>query len=177
MMELGGESSCVLKSMSSMNITMGENQQTDRRSASGTRILRSVSPVEIILGSVALLFYLSGIDWALPYATDSTRLHGWAYDTITPLDPLSQLKDLTNETPHEWVPYPLMHYMVLAVVYTPYLLYLVVTGGLTLGQSHYPFGLADPVGVLQILELIGKNVSTVMAVGIVVVVYRTGKIL
>ncbi len=162
--------------MSSMTMTGGQNQQTDCGSRSGARTLSRVSRTEMILGGMALLLYVSGIDWGLPYATNSSRLHGWAYDTITPLDALSQLNDLARETPHEWVPYPLMHHIILAIIYTPYLLYLVVTGELALGQSHYPLGLADPVGALQVLELMGKSVSTVMAVGVVLVVFRIGKL-
>ena len=114
------------------------------RTVQGVNLLRKFE-VELTLAALALALYLPGVDWGLPYATDPARTHGWAYDAITPLDPLSQLKNLTEPIPHEWVAYPLMHHIVLAVVYSPYLLYLLATGRLVPGSAQYPFGLADPV--------------------------------
>ena len=156
----------------------GVASATISRSGGGpiNRFLRRFK-TEIALAGIALVVYLPGIGWGLPYATDALRTHGWATDAITPLEPISQFHSLIWPQADRWVVYPLMQYLLLAVAYTPYVLYLVVTGRLAGPSGRYPFGLSDPEGSLQVMELLGKSVSVLMAAGIVVAVYQTGKTL
>ena len=132
---------------------------------------------ELLLAVLALALYLPGSNWGMPYANDPLRARGWATDAITPLDSLAQLHDLVHPKPSQFPAYPLMHHFVLAIVYSPYLLFLLATKQMSNPTPTYPFGLSDPVGTLRVLEILGKSISLMMALGTVVVIYRAAKIL
>jgi hypothetical protein len=131
----------------------------------------------LLLAVIAFLIYLPGIGWGLPYANDPLRTHGWATDSLTPLEPLAQVRGLFAPQPDRYLGYPLMHHFVLLTAYVPYLLYLLLSGGLQNPGAEFPFGLANPVRALQTLEIIGKVVSMCMAAGIVATAYITAKML
>jgi hypothetical protein len=65
--------------------------------------------------------------------------------------------------------------MVLALLYTPYALYLYFTGGLTSPTGVYPYGLEDPEFSLMVFTLIARLTSVVMGTGTVLVNYYTVK--
>jgi hypothetical protein len=131
----------------------------------------------LLLAALAFLLYLPGLGWGLPYANDPLRTHGWATDSLTPLEPLSQVAGLLSHRADRYLGYPLMHDFVLLLAYAPYLVFLWITGGLQHPGADFPFGLADPVGSLQKLEMIGKLVSMIMAAGIVAAAYVCARIL
>jgi hypothetical protein len=132
----------------------------------------------LLLAVIAFLIYLPGIGWGLPYANDPVRTHGWATDSLTPLEPLAQVHGLFAPKSDRYLGYPLMHHFVLLTAYVPYLLYVWLSGGLqSPGGAEFPFGLANPVRALQTLEIIGKVVSMCMAAGIVATAYITAKML
>ncbi len=132
---------------------------------------------ELILFIIAVALYLPGIGWGIPYATHPDRVHGWATDAITPLEPLTEAYHLMQSEPRSHVGYPVMHFLLLAAVYSPYLLFLLIAGGLTNPSPVFPFGFSDPIGSLQALEYIAKVVSICMAAGTVVVAYRLAHLL
>ncbi len=125
-----------------------------------------------LLFAAAVAVYLPGFGWGLPYATQYDRIHGWATDAVTPLDPLVQFYNLMQGGPYEWIWYPLMHHALLVVVYSPYLLYLFATGQFSNPSAEFPFGLADAYTSLQVLEYLGKAVTLAMAAGTIVIAYR-----
>jgi len=129
-----------------------------------------------IVGLLSILIFLPGIGWGLPHATHSLAVHGWDLDAITGLPTLVELQHLFVEPQPDWyVAYPPFHYLVLGIFYTPYMAWLYLGGGISGSSSQYPFGLHDPVAVLQHLALIGRAVTVLMACGLVVNCYLTAR--
>ena len=119
----------------------------------------------------ASAFYGLALHWGLPNAHHPDLTHGWATDAVTPLGPLAQVNDWLFLREYNWPPYPLFHYLLLAVLFAPYLGLLWLTGELSGFTATYPFGLADPVRTLHHLELIGKAFSMFTG-GVLVVAAR-----
>jgi hypothetical protein len=127
---------------------------------------------------VAVLLYLPGVDWGLPNATGPDRVSVWSYDDLSPLPALTEIyHTFLGGAPDRWVPYPLLHYLVLCAAYSPYLLFLILTGGMSAPGASYPFGLADPATAFRVLTVIARLVSVAMAAGTVVAAYRIGALL
>jgi 4-amino-4-deoxy-L-arabinose transferase-like glycosyltransferase len=121
----------------------------------------------LVVLSLALNLY--GIDWGLP-----NGIYDWSNDSVAPLEPLAYAKRTLFREP--WTSkYPPFHFMVLAVAYSPYVVYLYLTGGLTKPTDTYPYGFANPELSLMTLTLIARLVSAAMGVGLVVVTYLTVK--
>jgi hypothetical protein len=115
---------------------------------------------------VSLSLNLYAITWGLPNVVD------WTNMSLAPLGPLTFAKRLLYGEP--WLfHYPPLHFLILALVYSPYVLYLVLTGGLGTPADTYPFGLADPVGSLTVFTLLARLTSAVMGAGLVLVNYLT----
>jgi 4-amino-4-deoxy-L-arabinose transferase-like glycosyltransferase len=110
--------------------------------------------------------YLYGITWGLPNVDDWTNL------SLAPLKPLAFAKRLLSHEP--WLyHYPPLHFIVLSVVYAPYVAYLVLAGGMGVPSETYPFGLAQPEASLTVFILLARLTSVAMATGLVVVNYLT----
>ena len=120
-----------------------------------------------LLLALSLGLNLYGIQWGLPNGVED-----WANDSLAPLGPLVYAKRTLS---HEFwsSKYPPVHFMTLALVYVPYILYLYLTGGLTTPSDVYPYGLADPATSLMILTLIARVTSAVMGTATVWVTYIT----
>lgn len=126
-----------------------------------------VAPV--LAFAFALFVYTRALDWGLP-AADQT----WAADAVRPSAPLAvayQNFARGFNSGWFWFKYPPLHAFLLSALYAPYLAWLWLTGGLAGFDSDYPFGLADPVGSLSALALIGRAASAAMGAGSVVLVY------
>jgi hypothetical protein len=123
-------------------------------------------PTLIVL-SLALNLY--GINWGLPNGDID-----WAPDSVAPLGPLAYAKRLLHGEYwyHKYAPF---HFLVLAVLYSPYVLYLFLTGGLSSPTDSYPYGLADPEFSLAVFTLIARVTSAFMGMGVVLVNYYTVK--
>lgn len=133
---------------------------------------------ELLLFAAALLAYLPGITWGLPVATGADRVFVWAYDDLSPLPALTETyHTFIHDSPDHWVAYPLLHYLTLAIAYSPYLLWMLLTGHWKSPSAVYPFGFTDPVGALQTLTVIARVVSAGMAAGVVVIAYRAASLL
>lgn len=134
--------------------------------------------VGLLLFLAAFLAYLPGIGWGLPVATGPDRVFPWAYDDLSPLPALTETyHTFVHDTPDHWVAYPLLHYLTLALVYSPYLAWLFATGQWRQPSAVYPYGFADPVTALQVLTVIARLVSIAMAAGIVAIAYRAASML
>jgi len=135
-----------------------------------TRTTREVGDHWPILFLIALSLFLNlyAITWGLPNIDD------WASLSLAPVKPLSFAKHLLyGET---WLyHYPPFHFIVLALAYAPYIVYLFVSGGLTSPVDAYPYGLTHPLQSLTMFILISRAVSVAMGVGLVVTHYYTVK--
>ena len=127
---------------------------------------------------VSLTLYLPGIGWGLPPADSLATLRSWAVDEIGPHGPVAELlKTFTRieagspEYPLGNPQYPLFHYVVVAVFYTPYLAFQWLTGGLTTPRGSYPFGFTDPVNSIHMLLLTARGVSVLMGAATVAAGY------
>jgi hypothetical protein len=130
----------------------------------------------IVLGILAFILYLPGLWWGLPQATSATMIHGWDVDSVSGMIVLSEFHNLfIQPKPDWWVAYPLFHYLVTGVAYTPYLAYLLLTGGMSMPTGTYPYGFADPESAIAALALISRLNAALMAAGCVAIIYQTGK--
>jgi hypothetical protein len=131
---------------------------------------------ELMLALVAIVLYAPGMGWGLPTAINADLTRPWGPDDIAPLGPLAEAYNTFVEPqPDRHLAYPLMHYLVVLAAYLPFLLYLVLTGGLTAPGAGFPFGLTDPEGSLRAMALIARTVTCLMAAGSVVAVYHIGR--
>ncbi len=129
-----------------------------------------------LLGLAALVVYGIASWWGLPHASNALTIHGWDVDGVGGIAVLSELHSLLVKASPGWYrAYPVLHYLVLAVLYGPYMVYLKLTGGLSAPAAAYPFGLADPVGALRTLALIARGLTLGMAAGVVVATYLTAR--
>lgn len=120
----------------------------------------------VLLTITSLSLNLYGITWGLPNVND------WANLSLAPLKPLSFAKHLLYQEPW-FFHYPPFHFLVLAVVYSPYVLYLFATGGMGSPTDTYPFGLANPEVSLTVFTLLARLTSVAMGTGLVLVNYLT----
>lgn len=126
----------------------------------------------LLCAALALVALLPAWRWGLPYASSLVTIRGWDVDGIAGMGVLAELHNLTVAARDDWyVAYPLFHYLVLAVVYAPYLLGLLVTGQLRSPGGAYPFGFSDPVASIATLNAIGHGVSVVMGCGSICAVF------
>ena len=113
------------------------------------------------------------IETALQQETDRDEEDGkwrpWQYG-VSPITPLAAAKERFSwgRWSSRVFTYPLAHYMILAMSYTPYVAYLFLSGGFVASPAPgYPYGLSDPILSLTVFELITRGVSAVMGTGIV----------
>jgi 4-amino-4-deoxy-L-arabinose transferase-like glycosyltransferase len=119
-----------------------------------------------ILLLIALGFFLNcyAITWGLPNINDWTNL------SLAPLKPLSYAKHLLAREP--WLyHYPPFHFIILTIAYSPYVLYLALTGELSSSATIFPYGLINPEISLSIFTLIARFVSIMMGVGLIIANY------
>ena len=91
---------------------------------------------EFALVLLALVPFLPGIGWGVPYATDPIRTHGCRFRNST---------GRTGLVPIPGSPTRLGH--------------LLLTSGMRNPSAQFPFRTGKPVGSLQLMELIVKSLS------------------
>ncbi|MBA3559996.1 MAG: hypothetical protein H0W30_15520 [Gemmatimonadaceae bacterium] len=134
--------------------------------------------IAVVLFLTALAMYLPGIWWGLPSGTSPMQVLPWGADELGPLGPVAELYGVFLDPRPIFNPqYPLMHYMVLAVVEFPYLAWLKLTGGMAGMSATFPYGLSNPAQALAVMTLLARAVSWMMAAGVVVIAFRTAAIL
>lgn len=131
-----------------------------------------------ILAVLAVIAYLAAIDWGLPGAIGPESVRPWGHDELAPLGPLAEFHNtFVQPKPDRYLAYPLWHYWIILIAYAPYLLYLILTGGLSDPTPGFPFGFADPAQALRNLTLIARFVTVLMAAGTVLIAFHTGRAL
>ena len=134
--------------------------------------------LEFFFFILAVILYLPGIDWGLPYATGPDRVYVWAYDDLSPRAALREVyQTLAHSTAERWLAYPLQHHFLLVAAYSPYFVWLKLNGQFLQPSGVYPFGLVDPVSAFRVITLIARLVSVFMAAGCVMIAYLIGSIL
>src|SRR5262245_7379332 len=117
------------------------------------------------LAAIAAVVFLPGLGWGLPHATSAATIRGWDVDAVTGVSTLAELHNLLVSRASDWyVAYPLLHYLLLAAVYAPYLGWLVVSGQLHAPTAGFPYGLSDPVRAIATLSVLGRLLTVAMAV-------------
>jgi len=133
---------------------------------------------ELFLFFLAMGLYIPGLAWDLPHASGPDRVYLWATDDISPLGPLTETYNtFVRGAANRWLTYPLAHHFILTIVYSPYLIWLMLIGRLAEPTAIYPFGFSDPVTTFRVLTVIARMVSIGMAAGTVTAAYRIGCIL
>ncbi len=133
---------------------------------------------ELFLFILAVALYVPGITWDLPHASGPDRVYLWATDDISPLGPLTETYNtFVRGAVNRWLTFPLAHHFILTIVYSPYLIWLMLNGRLAEPTAIYPFGFSDPVTTFKVLTVIARMVSIGMAAGTVTAAYRIGCIL
>jgi hypothetical protein len=125
---------------------------------------------------VLLALVLNGfwLWWGLPL----DRVRPWEIDGIAPMEPLATAHRLFVEerwNAGHYKKYPLAHYFILMGASAPYVAYLWLTGGLQSPVTDYPYGFEDPQTALTVLVLIGRAVSALMGIGIVLLIYLSAR--
>lgn len=123
--------------------------------------------IPLILFLVSLFLNVYGLWWGLP------NYYPWGVDDLTPNAPLLIANNMFKIESR----YPIFHYVLLDVVYAPYLAYLYLTGGLISPHAGFPYGFTDPLTSLTVLLVLSRLVSAVMGSLAVVFVYLGVKVL
>jgi len=108
------------------------------------------------------------LDWGLPNGNDS-----WAADALGPITVLGIVRRSFAQFNSGWYffKYPPGYPFSLAAAFSPYLIYLRLTGQWEHPVAHEPYGFADPERTLFVLALIGRCLSVAFAVGVVAAAY------
>ena len=117
----------------------------------------------VLLFLLSLLLNVYGLWWGLP------NYYTWSFDDLTPEQPLILAKNHLKLNS----PYPPLHFVLSGLVYSPYLLYLYLNGGLVL-EGPFENRLSyftDPLSSLTVLLSLSRLISAVMGSLAVVFVY------
>lgn len=125
----------------------------------------------ILLAALGLNTY--HLEWGLPDGGQSA----WAADSYGPLKVLGIAYRSFREWNSGWFyfKHPLGYPLLLALVYAPYLAWLRFSGQWRHPLPDYPYGFADPDGVLWTLAIIGRASSVAFTLGTVALAYVVGK--
>ena len=155
-----------LYARASRSILLGD---TERRSAMGT------SRIQWTLAVAALVVYGSTITWGLPHATAADRTNTYATDSVLSVKALAEMHNtFVVSKPDRNYGYPWFHYFVVGSAQAPYVGLLMLTGGIEQMEAAYPFGMTDPARSIRWLTIIGRLVTVLMAVGVVLATHALG---
>jgi hypothetical protein len=121
---------------------------------------------------IATIVFSIGINWGLPIAVNPETVTPWGVDTVAPIQPLNEAYYKFTRAGNEWMWYPLFHFVVLDISYAPYVAWQYIMGNMENPSSEFPYGLKNPVAFCKDLTLIARLVSLLMALGIVLLIYK-----
>lgn len=144
-----------------------------------SRLVGPLGRRHVLIFVIAALAYVPTASWGAPYATAWNRTQGWGVDDEAPKGPLAQLHDIVDPAPttNPNLGYPMLHPFMVLATFAPYVIWLKVSGGLGTPTQAYPHGFTDPVTALATLSLLAHLLSVLLAAGIVVAAYETGRTL
>jgi hypothetical protein len=130
----------------------------------------------IACGLIALIVLAPAAGWGIPQATSEVTVRGWEVDGVSGIGVLAELSNLTSAARPDWyVAYPLFHYLVLSVAYIPYIAILILTGKLSHPGGVFPYGFADPVRALAVLNMIGHAITVLMGAATIMAVFALAR--
>jgi hypothetical protein len=131
-----------------------------------------------LAAALALLLFVPGIWWGLPFIDGRDPERGWAIDDETPLGALAEARHAVTRDDAEDrnVGYPLFYYYASVAAYMPYLGYLAATGQFSAPTGEYPFGLANATRSLRVMSLISKALTVLFALAAVFGAYHAARL-
>jgi 4-amino-4-deoxy-L-arabinose transferase-like glycosyltransferase len=142
----------------------GEGERTPER--------RGFDPWLAACLALAFLLDVYQLHWGLPNGNDS-----WGADALGPITVLGIVRRSFTQWNSGWYffKYPPGYPFCLAAVFSPYLLYLRLSGQWAHPVAHSPYGFADPERALFVLAMLGRCLSVAFALGVVAVAYGIGR--
>lgn len=126
---------------------------------------------------VALLLYVPGIWWGLPVGVRG-QSGPWGTDELGPVGAINEVYGVFASNNPTFNPqYPLFHYLTQLVLVAPAYVLFWLTGHMSYPEPNFPHGFDHPRVELEILTLLARFVSTLMAAGVVVMAFKTGEVL
>jgi len=138
------------------------------------RIWQKMQPHPGLLIAIATFaaLVLVKFGWGIPVAISPETLSTWPVDTIAPVRPLTEAFHMFDRSGTDPVVYPLFHFVLLDIFYSPYVALQYLLGGFNVPSSEFPYGIADPAVFFRHLTVIARMVSFLMGIGIVLGIYR-----
>jgi hypothetical protein len=131
-----------------------------------------------VLFLVALVVYFPGIWWGVTPSIGVPFGRPWGTDELAPMQAITELYGIFLAHHPIFNPqYPPVQYLVQAVFMAPYLIFLVISGGISHPQTLYPYGYTDPVTAVRITTYLARAASWIMAAGTVLIAYRIGVVI
>ena len=126
---------------------------------------------------LALLLYVPGIWWGLPVGVRG-QSGPWGTDELGPVGAINEVYGVFASNEPTFNPqYPLFHYLTQLVLVAPAYVVFWLTGHLSYPEPNFPHGFDHPRAELEILTLLARFVSTLLAAGVVVMAFKTGEVL
>ena len=140
--------------------------------------LRRLDRALVLVVLLSILVNLVGVNWGLPFPEpawwndeNSTSNFPWAHDAVAPVRPLAAARDFFawGWWSRKGYVYPLFHFILLALLYAPPVLYWFLSGQFAPPDGPgYPYGLVDPENQLALLTVIARLASAAMASSIII---------
>lgn len=120
-----------------------------------------------VLGLAAVSFSLQ-LSWGLPNGNAS-----WAADAIGPITAMGIVRHSFAEWNSGWYyfKYPLGYPFLVFLAASPYMFWLLLTGGWRSPTAVYPYGFEDPERALFVMAMLGRCLNVAFALGVVAVTY------
>lgn len=130
--------------------------------------LRNVDPWLLAILGLAILLCAFHLEWGLPNGNAS-----WAADAIGPVTTLAVIHNSFSTWNSGWYyfKYALAYPILMFLAASPYLVWLLASGGWSSPRSEYPYGFADPEAALYAIAMSGRVLNVAFAVGVVALGY------
>lgn len=135
------------------------------------------SRTQVTLFVASLAWFAVGIWWGLPDGVPG-RDRPWGTDELGPVGAINEVYGVLLARQPVFNPqYPLFHYLVELAFVAPVYAVLFATGHVSMPAPMFPFGLDHPASELPLLTLAARLPSLLMAAGLVVLAFETGRTL
>ena len=125
----------------------------------------------------ALLLFIPGIWWGLPIGVRG-QSGPWGTDELGPVGAINEVYGVFASNKPTFNPqYPLFHYLTQLVLVAPAYVIFFLTGHMSYPEPNFPHGFDHPRVELAVLTLLARFASTLLAAGVVVMAYKTGRMI
>lgn len=123
----------------------------------------------ILITFVAVCIYAPAIVWAIPPGRWPDKTYMWGSDEQVPVHGIQELLHTVTGSPGHDLHYPMFQYILLAIEYAPYLIFLKLSGSWPVGFREFS---ADS---LRVLTITGRLLAVLMAGGTVFAAFCVGR--